>query len=189
MNSLTFVGGTLYGSETTSVTPKLTTLVTIDPATGVTTAIGPLPPSIDAIAGIPTQPAQGASAMSPVQMAPAPPRSGNVTGQVGSQTPSEPMFRVGGRSHAVHELFVLARNVTDGGRVRQIIPLAALATFGLGDRVVFVAASGTTRAVALGAPGLALAVNRRQELKLIDTREGFHQIFAAIVEVRDLAHR
>jgi hypothetical protein len=55
MNSLTFVGTTLYGSESTSTTPKLTTLVSIDPFTGVTTIIGPLPPNVDAIEGIPVQ--------------------------------------------------------------------------------------------------------------------------------------
>jgi hypothetical protein len=190
MNSLTFVGGTLYGSEPTSATPPLTTLVTINPATGATTVIGPLPPNIDAIEGIPRQPAQGASATPPAQIAPAVSRPGNVRGRVGAQTPREPMLRIGGRSLALHEVLALAREVTDGGgRVRRIIPLAALAALGLGDRVMLVAASGATRVVALGAPGPALTTNHRQELKLIDTREGFHQIFATIVEVRGLPHR
>ncbi|HEX7839015.1 MAG TPA: IPT/TIG domain-containing protein [Kofleriaceae bacterium] len=192
MNSLTFVGGTLCGSEPTSVTPPLTALVTIDPATGAITVIGPLPPRVDAIAGIPPQPAQGAAATLPAQMAPASPRPIDMMGQAGAQTPHQPTLRIGDRSRALHEVLALAREVTDSGRVRRILPLAALAAFGLGDRVVLVAASGATRVVALGAPGLALTVNHRQELKLlklIDTRDGFQQIFAAIVEVRDLTHR
>jgi hypothetical protein len=53
-NGLTFVGKTLYGSEAVP-TPRQTRLVTIDPATGGASIVGPLPPSIDAIEGIPAQ--------------------------------------------------------------------------------------------------------------------------------------
>src|SRR5262249_42401516 len=108
MNSLTFVGGTLYGSEPISFTPPLTVLTTINPATGAITVIGPLPPRVDAIEGIPLQPAQGAAAIPPIQMAPAPLRPVNATGQVGAQAPRNPMLRIGGRSRALHEVLALA---------------------------------------------------------------------------------
>lgn len=72
-----------------------------------------------------------------------------------------------------------------GDRVRRIIPLRALGALGIGDGVALVSANGDARVVAISAPGLALTMNNRQELKLIDTREGFHQILAPILEVRD----
>ena len=179
MNSLTFVGATLYGSELTSETPKVTTLVTINPATGTTTIIGALPQSIDAIAGIPAQAAQ-------VNSTPLP--SLAVT-TVAARAPVEPKVRVGARSFTFRELLGLAsHDVVDGERLRRIVPLAALAALGIGNRVALVSASGATRVVALRAPGLGLTANHRQELKLVDTREGFQQIFASIVEVRDVSH-
>lgn len=130
MNSLTFVGGTLYGSQATSTTPNTETLVSINPATGATTIIGPLPPNIDAIEGIPTQPPQLA-ASSTEGVVP-------VRERIVAAAIVEPMIRVGARSVA---------------------------------------------------PGLALTMNNRRQLKLVDTREGLHQIFSPIVEMRDARHR
>jgi hypothetical protein len=45
------------------------------------------------------------------------------------------------------------------------------------------------RFVELDAPGLALTMNSREELKLIDTREGFHRVLADITEIRDSSER
>jgi hypothetical protein len=104
--------------------------------------------------------------------------------------PIEPTLRVGARSLALHEVLALARrDVVQCERVRQIVPLASLAALGIGDRVELVSANGDARVVALGMLGLALTTNHRQELKLIDTREGFHRILAPVVEVREARHR
>jgi hypothetical protein len=181
MNSLTFVGATLYGSQATSTTPNTATLVTINPATGATTIIGTLPPNIDAIEGIPTQTTQFALA-SAEAVDPVPPQ--NVAAE-----PIESTLRVGARSLALHEVLALARrDVIEDERVRQIVPLASLAALGIGARVELVSANGDVRVFALDTPGLALTTNHRQELKLVDTREGFHRILAPIVEVRGVTH-
>jgi hypothetical protein len=181
MNALTFVGTTLYGSYPISVTPKVTMLVTINSAIGGTTVVGTLPPSIDAIAGIPAQTTQTSLRSPQAVVAPA---------HVAARAPAEPTLRIGARSLALHDLLALgSRDAKDGERVRRIIPLASLAALGLGDRVKLVSAGGDTSVVAIHAAGLALTVNHRQELKLVDTREGFHQIFGAIVEIRGVKSR
>lgn len=182
MNSLTFVGATLYGSQATTTTPNTATLVTINPATGATTIIGTLPPNIDAIEGIPTQPLQLALA--------SPEAVGQAPAQIVVAPPAEATLRIGARSLAFHEVLALARrDVIEGERVRQIVPLASLAVLGIGERVELVSANGDVRVVALGTPGLALTTNHRQELKLVDTREGFHRLLAPVVEVRGARQR
>jgi IPT/TIG domain len=180
VNSLTFVGATLYGSEATSTTPNTSTLVTINPGTGATTIIGALPPNIDAMGGIPSQSPQVAAASPEVV----------VQAQVVAAAPVESTLRVDARVLAVHEVFAVAgREVVEGERVRRLIPLGALAAFGVGERAILVSTSGDARVVTLGTPGLALTTNHRQELKLVDTREGFHRILGPIVEVRSAMHR
>jgi hypothetical protein len=181
MNSLTFVGSTLYGSQATTTLPNAATLVTINPATGATTIIGTLPPNIDAIEGIPTQPA---AVSAPLELA------AQVGSQIGVAAPAQAKIRVGAHSLTAQEIFALARHdQVEGERGRHILPLSALATLGIGDRVEFVSVSGDSRIAMLDAPGLALTMNYRQELKLVDTREGFHRILAPIVEIRDMSHR
>jgi hypothetical protein len=180
MNALTFVGTTLYGSEPTSNAPKVTVLVTINPATGAVTTVGTLPPSVDAIVGIPAQAMQNALTLPRAVVEP----------RVDARMSVEPVFHIGRPSLVLHDVLALAsRDVRDGGRIRTIVPLAALRAFGISDRVELLSAGGESRVVRLRAPGLALTVNHRQQIKLIDTREGFHLILGAIVEVRDLSRR
>ena len=182
MNGLTFVGATLYGSQATSSMPNTSTLVTINPATGVTTIIGPLPPNIDAIEGIPMQPSQLtlASQEAVVQL----------PAQFAAAVPVVSTLRVGARTLALHDVLALpGGDVVKGGQVRRVIPLAALRALGVGDRVELVSASGDARVVALRVSDLALMTNHRQELKLVDTREGFRRILAPIVEIRSATHR
>jgi hypothetical protein len=180
-NSLTFVGTTLYGSEGVPGTPQQTRLVTIEPATGVATVVGPLPLSIDAIEGIPAQSATtGAIALAVGK--PQPPR----TSMAGPPL-TEAVLHISGRPRPVQDLLTLGHDVVDGTRMRRIVPLAELGRLGLGRRVILVSSNGTTLDVALDVPGLGLTANNRQQLKLIDAREGFHRIFAAITEIRDVA--
>jgi hypothetical protein len=177
-NGLTFVGGTLYASQPTSMTPRLTTLVTINPTTGVVTAVGPLPPSTDAIVGIPSPSILTGSVALAVDTASVP------LAQRAAATPRVEMLRVAGHSLPVRDVLALGRDVAKGARVRRITPLAALARLGLGGEVVLVSQGGEMHTFALNAPGLALTENHRHQLKLVNTREGFHQIFAPIVEIR-----
>lgn len=183
MNSVTFVGATLYGSQVTSTTPNTSTLVTINPATGATTIIGTLPPNIDAIEGIPPQSPQMVVA-TPEAVVQVPPQI------VAAVASVESTLRVGARSLALHEVLALARHAPiEGDRVRRIIPLGVFRELGIGDRVALVSASGEARVVMLDAPGLALTTNNRHELKLVDTREGFHRILCPVVEIRDAMPR
>jgi hypothetical protein len=179
-NALTFVGTTLYGSDPVSSTPKVTVLRTIDIATGATTVVGTLPPSVDALAGISAMGMQSSPVLLPRIAKPS---------DAGAPPPSaEATFRLGRRSLALHELFALSsREVKDGVRVRRIIPLASLTALGASDRLQLISADGDSRVVSLRAPGLALTTNHRQELKLVDVREGFQQVLGAIVEVREAA--
>jgi hypothetical protein len=182
-NSLTFVGTTLYGSEAVPGTPQQTRLVSIDPGTGVATVIGSLPLGIDAIEGIPVQ-SVTTGAIAPPKDLRQPPRI-----SMAGRQPTRPVLRIAGRLHPVRDVLALGHDVIDGARVRRITPLSALADLGLGARVALVSTSGNMRFVELDAPGLALTMNSREELKLIDTREGFHRVLADITEIRDSSER
>jgi hypothetical protein len=173
INSLTYVGATLYGSERVNGV----TLVAIDPVTAQSRRIGALPPNVDAIEGIPAPPSQ--MAMSPLAELPV---------QLVARGRAQPALRIGEHTLMAHELATLSRDVADGQRVRRIIPLAALARFGLSVPVMLVSMSGDTRVVSLGTAGLALTTNRRQQFKLVDTHESFWQIFGPIAEIRSMSH-
>jgi hypothetical protein len=182
-NGLTFVGGALYASEPTSSTPKLSTLVTINQATGALTVVGPLPPNTDALVGIPSQ-LTSVSAVSPdITAARAP------SVHAGVVPPHLEKLRIAGQPRPIRDVLALGHNVVEGGRVRRLTPLEALARFGLGGPIVLVSQGGETRSVALNAPGLALTENHRHQLKLVDTRDGFQQILAPITEIRSSGDR
>jgi len=183
MNSLTYVGDVLYGSETASVTPEITTLVKINSANGAITVIGQLPSRIDAIAGIPIQPSSTTAALTPIPSVP----QGSTTLQSIAAAPVAPIIRIAKRAISLRQLLVGAHDVKRNGSVRRITPLFTMARFGVGERAELVSRGGDTLVVSRDAPGLALLASSHHGLKLIDVRNGFERIFGDIVEVRNAA--
>jgi len=178
MNALTYVGGLLYGAESTTTAPT-STLVTINPVNGAVAVMGHLPNNTDAIAGIPSQTRQ-MELLAPSMQSESP------LLRVSSQLPPtfERMLRVATHAVRLRELLAYGRDVERGGVSRRIVPLTALAQFGLGQRIVLISGSGDMRVVALQAPAMALAASPQHGLKLIDLQDGFQKIFGDIVEIR-----
>lgn len=179
-NSLTYVGGVLFGAEATSTAP-VTTLVTIDPTNAATTVVGQLPNNVDAIAGIPGLPVQTGSSSSSTHLKPM---------FLEISEPGPPILesiRIATREISLRELLAYGRDVESVGAVtagRRIVPISSLGRVGLGDRIVLVSRSGDTRVVMRSAAGLALTASRQRGVKLIDVRNGFQRILGEIVEIR-----
>jgi len=177
-DSLTYVGGVLYAAETTSATPHAASLVTINPVNGAMTVIGTLPPNVDAIEGIPAATTQAAAVPSPPQF------------ELAKQefrpfeSNAEPSLSIANQSVPLRDLIARGHDVGPSGRTRRIVPIAALANFGIGDRATFVSRNGDTYSVARSAQGLALVASHRHGLKLVDLRGGFQRVFGEIAEIR-----
>ncbi len=137
---------------------------------------GALPPNIDAIEGIPTQPAVplevplNETAAAPVQqvaVATAAPQVQNVT--------------VAGKTIAVTALLDRATEITVDGEPRKLVPLRSLR--GTGRYVELVDGQGHTMSVTPDS-GFALAPNQRGELKLVAPSAGFKKVFGPVTQIR-----
>jgi hypothetical protein len=185
LNALTFVGGTMYASGTTGTGPGATeTLYTIVPGTGAVARVGALPIETDAIAGIPVQPPVAFIGRAP----PEPRREAPIASAAPREIalpPAPELVSIDGRARAVTDVAALGVDQDVGGITRRVVPVRALAALAQGAKtVVLVDESGAAREVSLADASLALAPNQHGDLKLIDTRVGFHKIFGPVASMR-----
>ena len=177
VNSMTFVGNTLFASVSVLKAPS--ELHVIDTATGQATLRGALPVGIDAVAGIPAPPDElagvSASTAAPAPLARRHPACPDITIE-------RPGHR---RAMTAADLVALGADRELDGRRRRVVPLAELRRLSRHARSVqLISCSGDRADFALDSPGLALTANRHGRLKLIDARTGAKAVLGDLIALR-----